>query len=408
MKTMFLEGSAQKVLHAKEVYNAIRKYGMISKADIKDKLGMPLTSLNRTLELLLSIGLVEEGSIGKSSGGRKPVLYNIKADAYYLIGVDISRTSVRIVITDLNLKIIYKSNFDIGKDAEPKAVIQKVAQTIGYATTELKIANTRVLGVGVGTVGPLNQERGTLLAVEGFDSKQWVNFPLKKVMEEETGLFTLVANGANAAVLAEYWRDSGKNYQDIVYMIIGVGVRCGVISNGQLLSVTDSKEDRYGHIILSLGGKRCYCGNRGCLERYVSIPALLEAYRERLDESGKSHGEMLHRELYWESFCKHAKAGDAEAEKAISEASSYLCAGLITIVNILQPQRVVLGGAAINTCEPLYEKTVKAVMKSLKKMNLDVVLSRGAYGEDAIAVGAATLIFDYYLGSKATAFSFKT
>lgn len=394
-------GSSSKVLNAKEVYNAIRKYSVITKKDLQEILEIPLTTLNRAIEALASIGLIEEGGISDSKTGRKPVLLKIKSSSFYLIGVEISRISTKMVLTDMSLNVIKKACFDIDEKIDPATLVKRIADEIRSILNTMKITPDKVLGAGVGTVGALDREKGEILNVEGFSDEGWRNFPIKQALETELGILTVLNDGANAAVLAEYWSDIGKNHLNMVYLSVGVGFRCGIISQGLLANNRKHiSNDIYGHIVVSANGRPCYCGNQGCIERYASIPAILQSYRESKVNSGGSGSELEVDRITWKEICESVKSGEKLGLSVITEAAFYLSIGLVNIINSINPEAVIVGGAAVNSCGILYDFAVSFAKEKLKNVNNTVSFFKGTYGEDEIAVGAATLILDYYLGKE--------
>lgn len=394
-------GNSSKVHNAKEVYNAIRKYSPITKKDLHKTLEMPLTTLNRAIEALINLGLIEEGSICESNMGRKPISLKIKSSSFYLIGVEISRTSTKIVFTDMSLNIINKACFEIDDKIEPITLVKRIVDEIRRALNALKVGLDKVLGIGVGTVGALNRERGEILEVEGFSHEGWRNFPIKLTLEKELGILTVLNDGANAAVLAEYWSDIGKKHLNMVYLSVGVGFRCGIISNGLMTNNRKHiSNDVYGHIVVSAHGRPCYCGNQGCVERYVTIPAIVQSYKDSFVNNQRTSQDFGQELITWEKICEAVKAGEKLALNVITEAAFYLSAGLVNIINAINPEAVIIGGAAINTCGILYDFAVSLTKEKLKTTNDTVSYFKGTYGEDEIAVGAATLILDYYLGKE--------
>lgn len=393
-----LGGNSSKVLHAKETYNAIRKNGLITKKDLQKALEIPLTTLNRAIEALVGIGLIEEGGICESNAGRKPMFLRIKSNSFYLIGVEVSRTTVKIVFTDMALNIINKVCFDINDKAEPLALIRRIAVEIKKRLSLMEIGPERILGIGVGTVGALNREKGEVLEVEGFSDSGWKNLSIKSVLEKELGILTVLDDGANAGVLAEYWSDLGKKHMNMVYLSVGVGFRCGIISQGELANNRKQvRNDVYGHIVVSADGRACSCGSKGCIERYVTIPAIVQRYRE--DNPYRDvHSEQ--EQIIWKRVCEAVKSGEKTALYVITEAAFYLSVGLVNIINSINPEAVIIGGAAINSCGVLYDLAVSLAKERLKNINASVSFFKGTYEEDEIAVGAATLILDYYLGKE--------
>ncbi len=399
LNNFFINHSARTV-HAKEIYNLIRKCNKIAKTDLQDAARLPRTTLDRTIGDLLSMGLIEETGMGESCGGRPPVLYRIKSDAYYLVGIELSRTVIKVALTDLSLKIINQSCLEITGDTNPSDLLDEVADYIKNIISFKRIGEDRILGIGVGAVGPLDKMNGVIKDSKGFINDQWNDFPIKQFLQKKLRLPVVVNNGVNAAVLAEYWHNAGKSFKSILYVLLGVGLRYGMIADGELISDKANNEDAYGHIIVEPSGRKCYCGNQGCIESYASIPGMIESYKNLISGKTSSQKKRKSKEIYWENVCEAVNSREENGMKVVSDTAYYLGIGLANIINILNPELVIIGGNAIHACEPLYAATVLAAKEKISKFHPNIVFSRGVFNEDAVVVGSAALIMDYHLGKE--------
>jgi len=146
-----------------------------------------------------------------------------------------------------------------------------ISGLIGSTAKYLKIDRKKLIGIGIGTVGPLNRASGVMINPANFEAPGWSNVPFKAMLAEKTGLPVIIDNGANAAVLAETLFGAGKGLKDVVYLNCGIGIRTGVISSGTIVRTINDAEDAFGHMVIDVDGETCICGNSGCIETYSSI-----------------------------------------------------------------------------------------------------------------------------------------
>ena len=202
---------------AKKIFSVIQKNGPITKNDISLITELKLTTLIRMMQPLVDFGLVVESKIGESTGGRKPVLYDVNINRFYIIGIDISRTYTQVVITDLKMQILQKHRFNMELSCSPEITLSKIEEAVQYFRRKLDLDSKILLGAGIGTVGPLDREKGIVVNPVNFEAPGWVNVPLKSMIEEKLNCPAILDNGANAAVLAETYFGAGKGLQNVVY-----------------------------------------------------------------------------------------------------------------------------------------------------------------------------------------------
>lgn len=388
------------IANSKKLYNYIHEYGPISKAKLIELSGLTLSTLTRAMEILIRDELIYICDIGESSGGRKPGLYRVNSSAGYIIGIDISRTYTKVALMDIELNILKSSSFGMFSESVPQDTLEKICNIIDDFSKEFH--KEKIIGVGIGAVGPIDREEGKMLNPLNFPALGWKNVSIKKIIEEKTGLITMLENGASAAVLGEHKKGVGKNVNNIAYIILGVGVRLGMLSKGEILNSPNSNEGAFGHTVIDINGKNCSCGQQGCLEAYVSIKAIIDKFKEGIQEgSYSSFAEEIQydlSEINIDSFSKAAKSGDKIATQVIDKATSYLAVGVTNLVNILNPELIIIGGPIIKKCDVFYEMAVNKAMDKIKNITgARVIFSSGSLEDDAIVVGAGSRILDYYL-----------
>jgi len=384
---------------SKLLLGLIQKKGPVTRNQIMDATGMKLTTLKRFMQPLLDEEFIIEADIGKSTGGRPPALYDVNPGGFYVIGIDISRTYTETVITNLKMGIIDLHRFESPHD--PEDTVNQISLYLEDSLHRLGMAKSFVLGAGIGTVGPLDREKGIILNPANFPSNSWVNVPIRDMFKEKLSLPIVVDNGANTAVLAEHLFGIDKGIDNMSYVQCGVGIRTGAISSGGIVRAINEYEDAFGHMVIDINGELCHCGNRGCIETMCSIPSITKKFKKLLEQRNLSSiNEPLDRIDYL-YICNAAEQGDKLAKETIVNAATRFGIGLANYINLINPELVVLSGPLIEHSPLFYKTGVEVASRRRYMKNSRVTFSRGGYFKDkAIAVGAAALLVEEILASQ--------
>lgn len=383
--------------NSQKLYEYIYNNYPISKSKLKNISGFTLTTLNRAMDLLLDENLIYISNIGESNGGRKPALYSINPSAAYIIGIDISRTYTKVTLMDLELNILKSTAFGMFAQNTPTYTFNKIYDILQSFYKDLD--KEKILGIGIGSVGPIDAKNGTILNPSNFSAPGWENISITEYFKEKTGLVTILENGANAAVLGEHIKGAGKNTANIAYIILGIGIRLGIMHDNKIFNNPNANEGAFGHITIDINGKKCSCGKNGCLEAYVSIKSILDSFKEAI-KSGK-YSKLLEEIQYdlsqinIDNFSNAVKNGDNLAIKIIDVAAEYLSTAIVNLINIINSDLIILSGPLITKCTELYDRTIIKTNKNL--INKNIIFSKGTLSDDAIVIGAASKVIDYYL-----------
>lgn len=379
-----------------ETLDIIQKRGLITKKSIQAITGMTLTTLNRVMKSLEDKKLIAEAGISESTGGRKAVKYDVSQSGIYVIGVDISRTYIRIIVSNLKMTILEKEEFFMDDSFSPEKTVGKIGNIIDEVLLRLSIDKSEVLGVGIGTVGPLDREKGIMLNPKNFFNEDWNSVPIRDMLERKISLPCFIDNGINAAVLAEYLFGKGKDLKNIVYIHCGIGIRSAVINNGIIIRTMRDSEDAFSHMIVDFNGKECTCGNKGCLESYSSINAIVKSFNSALKDNNNGANEEIKEEDY-KKILELAVHNNKSAVEIINKGAEILGVAIANMVRILNPQLVILYGPLIKNYKLYYNKCIDAFNKS-NCLNNEVIFSNGGkFKENAIAVGSGLMVIENYL-----------
>lgn len=237
----------------------------LSRAEIAKKTGLTKAAVTIITEDLINRGYITEKNVEVKSVGRNPVMLHINGDSVYVVGINITRTDVTVGITDISGKIVSEECFDIDVPGKTVCSIEKSVKKQLSLVDENKIYKYSVV-----TPGPVDTRRGIILNPPNFD--EWHGFEIVKNIGGMTDKKVVFGNVSAATALAEKYFGAGTNCSDFIALLVDSGIGSGIVTNNCLF---DGRSE-FGHISINHTGKPCRCGNRGCLERYASIPELLE------------------------------------------------------------------------------------------------------------------------------------
>lgn len=386
--------SAKKILerlskNQLEVLNFLLKNDKASKNEIADALNMKLTSLNNILYPMRSEKIIVESIYGESNGGRRPVLYSIPEDKYLVIGIDISIMYTMIVLSDIKMNIIYQEKFMMNENYTPEKTIEEIAEIVLRIKSMYDPNDKKILGIGLGTVGPIDMENNILKENKNFYNSKWKNVKLKEMLEEKIDEEVIWNNGVNCAVLLEHLYGSDKNNKNsnIGYFNCGEGIRVGAIASEKIICSMNNEEESFSKMVILDSDKKVRTIND-----YVTIKAINNNYLKltKEDIQGKDNLEIF-REI-----SKKALNEDLIANKVINEAAEIMGMGIINFIRLLNTDLIILGGPLIENCPKFYDICVEFIEKNITSKKIKF-RNLGRYGYSAIALGAANMVIQKLL-----------
>jgi len=357
----------------------------ISRAEIARITSLTRTTVSDIVSELMAAGLVSEVGLGESIGGKSPILLSLVEKARYLIGVDLAYNEFRGAILDLRGQIIEKASEPIDASCTGERALETL-----YAILDRLVQKDYhpLVGIGVGTPGIVNTRQGIVLSAVNLD---WQNLLLAAMLRERYGLPAYILNDSQAAALGELALENPVPREtNLVVINIRRGVGSGIILNGNLFQGDGFGAGEIGHVALvQQGGRRCRCGNVGCLETVASTRAVVERAREYAGG----------REVTLDSLQQSFEAGDPVSRQVILEAGHYLGLAVSNYIGTLNIHRIVLVGDLNRFGEPLLAAIRAAVSQAtLARLAQGTHVELGRCGETGIIRGAAAfLLKDYSL-----------
>jgi len=292
------------------------------------------------------------------------------------IGIDIGGTGVKMGVVDSAGTVFERRHSPTGRDLTGDDLVERLAEAVRTLRGEHPIA-----GIGVAAPGMRRADGEGVINVTNLPHLD--GYPLRSRVQQATGLPTVLDNDANAAAMGEYRFGAGIGAARLLVMTLGTGIGAGMVVEGQVHRVAWQGLGDPGHVIVQLNGPQCGCGGRGCVETIAAVPALLERAR-LLGAPCETFGELVRR----------ADTGEAAAEQVLREGGAWIGMALATLVHVLGPDRILLGGGGLDAAEgslmgPIRESLFAHVQPFLADK---LTLSRAALGNDAGLAGAAALI----------------
>ena len=375
------------------ILNLIKDKGPISRADISKITKLTRSTVSSIVDYLIRKNLIKEIGLTSSGVGRKAILLELNSKAYYSIGVDLGTLYTTVAITDLlggvETRIEYPTNCQQDKDK----IIKKLIATIHNIVKDFGIQWKKISGIGVAAPGLIDKE-GTMLITPNFS---WRDTPLRKILKREFYIPVFVDNNVNAMALAESEFGKGQGVKNFVFINVGMGIGAGVVINGELFHGESNCTGEIGHTTVDYNGPKCSCGNNGCLEVMASGPAIAKRAIKAIKEGEKSLiSELVNYDLNQisaEIVATAANQGDKLGRSIMEETGEYLGTGVANIVNLFNPELVIVGGGVARAGDLIFEPLKKAVQQRAFSVSAEVAkIIPVSLGKDCTVIGAAALV----------------
>jgi glucokinase-like ROK family protein len=373
------------------VLNLIKSRGPISRTDIARLSSLSLATVSGITADFIASGLVHELGEGESTGGRRPVLLRLNYQAGFVVGVKLMEQAITSALTDLDASVLHHRVTSLTTTAgtDPANVFQAITQAVENTIAEAKVDRDRVLGIGIGLAGVVDGEAGVCRYSPFFG---WRNVQFARPLADHFGLPVYLENDVNTLTIAEQWFGYGHGVDHFVVATVGRGIGAGIVVNGQFYRGALGGAGEFGHITLTTNGSPCDCGKRGCLETLASDPAVVRQARAAI-ALGERTALVSVEPLTLEDIVAAAEAGDELARRLLADSGHWLGMGIATLVNILNPQLVIVGGEGVRAGEwrfgPMREAIHQHAFDGLAD-ELEIIIEPS--GDETWARGAACVV----------------
>lgn len=375
------------------------------RAKLAARVGLNRSTASSLVQELIERDLLRE--TGKNSVGeigRPATFLEVNPQAGFIIGVDLSVDFISVLITDFSCRVLWERKFPINSKIIQADAIAKILELVKEALAVCKEKNNRILGLGLAVPGLVDTNEDTLIYAPRFN---WRDVPLRKILAESTGLHEIyIENDANAATLGEHIYGVAGKTGDFIFVFIGKGIGSGLFLNGKLYRGRNGYAGEIGHlpIIAEPFHNLCDCGNLGCWETYANEDTILKRTNARLEKKRNTIISSLmaeqHAPLSISILKQAADAGDQESLEIFSEAGEAIGIGIAGLINIFNPDKVIVGGPISISGNHLLPAIINSVKKhTLPDLNQNVEILLSEFGSNAVVIGAIASVTNQILST---------
>ena len=366
--------------NALKLLELIKNNSEISRADLAKKTELTPASITKIVQKLINEEIVVELGLGDSTGGRPPKILKLNSKAGNFISIYLASDYIELVLYDLGVKRIYEDKHDIWIRTKNK-IIDDIVAMIERA---IETSRVKVLGIGIAVNGLVDTKSGISVYSPHY---KWNNVNLVKILEEKFNIKVYVENDVRAMAMGEKSYGIAKKSENFVVINIENGVGSALYLNNQIYRGTHFGAGEFGHIPIEDNEQRCSCGKKGCLETLVNNQNLEDKYFNLTEKNLKA----------WEIYGEYNK-GNKIAVQLVENIAVVLAKGLVPLVNILNPDLIIIVGDINRAQDKLY----KIIIKELKNRtfgnlsdSLNIVSS--SFGKESANKGAVSFLMENIL-----------
>lgn len=368
----------------RRVVDQLRHHGVLSQAEIRRLTGLSRTTVSNVVAELRRAALVVDTEAGRpgtgSTNGRPPVFLALDDSAGAAVGIDFGKSHVRVAVANLAHAVLAECHREMKVDRDAAASMDVAAHLVTEALDQARIPRSRVVGVGMGLPGPVDRRKGMVGSASILPG--WFGVRAAQEMGARLELPVELDNDANLGALAETVWGAGAGSDHVAYIKASTGIGCGLVIDGKPYRGFTGTAGEIGHMVVDESGLICYCGNRGCLETLVGGPAVTELLR-------RSHEEPLR----LSEVIQRAGEGDLGCQRALADVGQQIGIAVANLCNLLNPERVVIGGALSLAGDLVLQPVRDAVRRHTIQASAQAVqIVAGVLGDRAEVLGAVAQV----------------
>ncbi len=375
-----------------------------TRAALAREIGLSRAAVSAIVSELLERGLVREAERMSTSGGRPPIRLEINPQRGYAVGVDIGVTHITLVLADFAGAVLAERREPLAIEDGPKECIRQVDVHLRALLAGADLLPGDVAAFTVGVPGPVSSEEGTVIAPPIMPG--WEQYPIRRDLEMRWERPVLLGNDADLGALGEWVYGAGRGTSHLAYVKVGSGVGAGFIFNGEIYRGAQGYAGEIGHITLVKDGPLCSCGNRGCLEALAGGKAIARQMQDAVRRglpTRLEHVQPVER-ITARDVALAAQMGDLLSQQVVTDAGHYLGIAIANIVNLLNPDVVVIGGGVAQMGDLLLDPIRRTVReRSLRGAVNAVRIVSSVLGTRSSAMGAVTFALTHALHTLADA-----
>ena len=371
------------------ILNLIRGAGRISRVEIAERSGQSRASVTNITAEMIEQGLILEDKCGcKPRRGRRRIMLSLNPDAAYVVGVKISEFQVSFAVVDFVGEVRSSLIMPIRVSERPEEVIADVIEDgIRHCVDEARLRMADVSGVGLAVSGFVDSSTGTCLWTPLKKGKSHI----RSLVGKRLNMDVYIENDANSVTVAAQWFGQGKGVDNLIVVTIEHGVGMGIVIDGKLYRGATGIGAEFGHMVIVPGGEPCRCGKRGCIEAYACDGSILRMAKEVLARRRGPKPDLD--TLTIEDVTRMAREGDAGLKKLLRKGGEILGQGVAGLIQIFNPEKVIVMGEGVRAGDILFDPMRKAVKRFLNKELADATeIIVQEWRDDDWARGAAGVV----------------
>ena len=343
-------------------------------------------TLYRIIDELVRDGdLVVSGTGEEGGKGRPTELRALNGAKGHAAALHISRTAFACAVLDLSDRMLACRRHPIQPDLTPERWAETVRRDLAEMCGKLGLAQGDLWGAGLAAVGPLDYRRGVMLDPLHFASPHWRSAPIRALAEQALEMPVLLDCNARAALMGQYRREYYEKYQNIAYFTIGTGIGSGIVLNRQLDTNASVILDGLAHMIIDVDGRKCTCGEYGCVEAYASTEAIRNQCVQAMRLGRPSSMRPYLDDLHFSQVCEAVRKGDPLATEQLQVAAGILAKGIVNYLRMVSLEAVILGGSLIEQLPQFFAMVCDLV----KSKGMGVQLYRAQDENESVLHGIA-------------------
>jgi predicted NBD/HSP70 family sugar kinase len=373
----------------------------ISRVELVQITGLSTQTVSNIVRKLLDLGLINE--TGKISGrtGKPRTVLNIDPSSRFAVGIHLDPSVITFVLLDLAGSVVARSHVPIQAVADPDATVQKMSSAVDGLIHQAEISRDRVLGVGIASPGPIDQQRGAVVGPPLLTG--WARVELRASLQQATGFPVFLDKDATAAAHAELWISEDRAAQHFAFIYLGTGMGSGLVTNGEVVRGSSNNVGEIGHFSTGPGGPRCGCGRTGCVGLAI-MPAYLvgEGIAAGVIDAPFDDADLQNIAAQFRQLAAQADSGNARAAKILDGAAARLAWAVEDIANLVDVDRIVFGGPSWSPISKRYLGILRSTLANRLAVGSihQVQVTGSLLGEDIAAVGAACIVLDHALSPR--------
>ncbi len=378
-----------KELNQAAIMALIRMHEKLSRKELSDLTGLSPTACGSITRQLIEDGFLHEIGPGESTGGRKPVMLEMKPNSYFAAGFDIGMKYIRMVIADLTGQILVEKSLEYGVEITVADAIGLIEKELAALIRENALRRERFLGCGISIPGLVDRSTNQVVMAPNLS---WDHVDLRAKAAETLKMPVFIENEAMCSAICEHWIGKCKSIGNFVCINVESGIGAGIFIGESLYRGYSGSAGEIGHLIVQEDGRPCGCGNKGCLETYASVRYMLQEVNGQIERGYESKQIKPGAIIHWNELVEAAENGDILCMQVLREGAIFLGSAIAFLINALNPEAIIIGKSFKDYAHLVMETLVLTTKeKALPHPASGVQVMTSEFGMNSSALGAAMI-----------------